>query len=663
MDDRSLEIKLDLNVLNHLGFGLYSNTPAVLTEIIANAWDADAHDVRIDIDEKQRVIVIKDNGIGMDYDSLQEKFLTVGYARRSHGETTTPGGRQCMGRKGIGKLAMFSLALEINVISKVEGGEATGFTILVNDLRSKIENGETYFPTLLEDTSGYDIGDHGTLIELRRINKIISQTKRHLKRRIARRFSVISERNNFHVYVDGSRVTLADRGFYKDIQFLWTFGDEDNAEEVKTLSTSFKHHNHYEGRTQTLGLYVTGFIGSVAKPEQLKEDLGEGEKLWNNTITVLANGRVFEEDIQKRLDDSKLFNSYLVGELQVNALDDNDQPDIAVSSRQGIQEDDPRFKEFVAYIKSRLSEMAVKWDEWRRDISGNEILADFPAIKEWLDTLNPHIRPKARQFISKIGTIRFTGDEEQQTRLKREVLKSQVLAFEKYKLQDNIDAVDSLNLERNLEEFRSIMVSIRDLEASIYHDVIRERLSVIKKLNQHDSNQVRERVVQDHIYEHLWLVDPSWEHKRETDYERTLTEHLKSACPDSEEGARIDIGYRTTSGRYIIIELKKPGINTTMEALISQGTKYSIAINDYFQQNPGSCPSHGVVPVIEIVFLVGKRPHTTTASNAIYEVQLRGINATINTYKDLVTNATKAYEEYLGKTQELDKLQKILEAI
>ena len=30
------------NVLNHLGLNLYSNTPAVLAEVIANAWDADA---------------------------------------------------------------------------------------------------------------------------------------------------------------------------------------------------------------------------------------------------------------------------------------------------------------------------------------------------------------------------------------------------------------------------------------------------------------------------------------------------------------------------------------------------------------------------------------------------------------------------------------------
>lgn len=63
--------------------------------------------------------------------------------------------------------------------------------------------------------------------------------------------------------------------------------------------------------------------------------------------------------------------------------------------------------------------------------------------------------------------------------------------------------------------------------------------------------------MQEHIYNHLWLVDSKWEYKESaTDWELRLTEHLRAACPDTTEGARLDIGYRTTAGRYIVIELK-----------------------------------------------------------------------------------------------------------
>jgi hypothetical protein len=51
---------ISLNVLNHLGLGLYSNVPAVLAEAVANAWDADAESVVVEIDADDGQIVIED---------------------------------------------------------------------------------------------------------------------------------------------------------------------------------------------------------------------------------------------------------------------------------------------------------------------------------------------------------------------------------------------------------------------------------------------------------------------------------------------------------------------------------------------------------------------------------------------------------------------------
>ena len=43
------KMSIDFNVLNHLGINLYSNIPAVLSEVVANSYDADATEVNIDI--------------------------------------------------------------------------------------------------------------------------------------------------------------------------------------------------------------------------------------------------------------------------------------------------------------------------------------------------------------------------------------------------------------------------------------------------------------------------------------------------------------------------------------------------------------------------------------------------------------------------------------
>ena len=79
-------MSLDLNVLNHLGLNLYSNTPAVLSEVVANSYDADALEVKIDISQESDKIVIIDDGNGMTLQEINEKFLRVGYQKRESGE-------------------------------------------------------------------------------------------------------------------------------------------------------------------------------------------------------------------------------------------------------------------------------------------------------------------------------------------------------------------------------------------------------------------------------------------------------------------------------------------------------------------------------------------------------------------------------------------------
>ena len=80
--NHTYSMTLSLNVLKHLGFGLYSNVPAVLSEAVANAWDADAEHVRINIDPQAERITIQDDGHGMTVDDINEKYLYVGYERR-----------------------------------------------------------------------------------------------------------------------------------------------------------------------------------------------------------------------------------------------------------------------------------------------------------------------------------------------------------------------------------------------------------------------------------------------------------------------------------------------------------------------------------------------------------------------------------------------------
>lgn len=101
--EHKYEMTISLQIVEHLGLNLYSNTSAVISEAVANAWDADAKTVEITLEKD--CITIKDDGCGMDTDDINNKYLTVGYQKRHLVPITPMLNRKVMGRKGIGKLA------------------------------------------------------------------------------------------------------------------------------------------------------------------------------------------------------------------------------------------------------------------------------------------------------------------------------------------------------------------------------------------------------------------------------------------------------------------------------------------------------------------------------------------------------------------------------
>ncbi|MDN3250023.1 ATP-binding protein [Streptomyces sp. ZSW22] len=211
------EMSVSLNVINHLGLNLYSNIPAVLSEVVANAWDADATHVSVDLDKAAGVVTVQDNGAGMTLDDINARYLTVGYRRRDDVDPRTPiHKRPVMGRKGIGKLSLFSIARVIEVYT-VKDGEKHAFRMKVEDIKNAI-TGELadltpYRPEKLS-VEGIDF-THGTRIVLSDLKKNITQTASALRKRLARRFSVIDPSFIFSLSVNGEPVSHAVRDYLR----------------------------------------------------------------------------------------------------------------------------------------------------------------------------------------------------------------------------------------------------------------------------------------------------------------------------------------------------------------------------------------------------------------------------------------------------------------
>src|SRR5208282_5471449 len=328
-------LTLDLRVLDHLGINLYSNAAAVLSEAVANGWDADAQTAKLDINNLQ--ITIEDDGIGMNLKQINDRFLKTGYDKRKEEGEASGAGRPFMGRKGIGKLALFSIAETIEVHTQ-SGKEKHAFEMKTSEIRKAIKTDKPYYPKPIP----FNGPAKGTRIILRDLRKKrTSASVGALRKRVARRFSIIGfvgpKGDHFAVEINGSPVGPQDREDLRALEFLWELGEERlAASDCPNLSKRFVLPNQVDPRHPSW--IVTGWLGAAEGPKKLKHD--EAGSL--NGIVVLARGRLIQENILDKLGYNRILGSYLTGQVEADFLDLKGGEDIATSDRQRLIEDDER---------------------------------------------------------------------------------------------------------------------------------------------------------------------------------------------------------------------------------------------------------------------------------------------------------------------------------
>ena len=127
--DKHYEINIDPRILELLGPNLYTNIYYVLAELIANAYDAEAHNVYIIAKPNQ--IIVEDDGRGMSYVEKDiDNYLNVAKeSRTTADESITPTlNRKKMGRKGVGKLAALSVSEKV-FVKTIKNGDKSGFIL------------------------------------------------------------------------------------------------------------------------------------------------------------------------------------------------------------------------------------------------------------------------------------------------------------------------------------------------------------------------------------------------------------------------------------------------------------------------------------------------------------------------------------------------------
>lgn len=655
-------MRLSLNVLQHLGLNLYSNVPAVLSEVVANAWDADARKVGIELDQPKDRIVIQDDGVGMTVEDINSRFLLVGYRRRDKQPGPTPKGRPPMGRKGIGKLSLFSVADEI-VVETARDGQKCALRLSLEKIREEIEeqsskNGSgEYCPEVVStDSVDFDQGTRITLSGLRKRQTI--STVNGLRKRIVRRFSIIGPSYSFEIFVNGSQVSPSDRGYDDRLQYMWTYDDQSAAANCRRLVKESPRSSTIEVPGAARNLAVRGWLGTVHQSKQLRDEGGQNL----NRIAIFMRGKMAQEDILSDLTERGVYAGYLIGQLEVDGLDTDDgsdsnrDEDAATSSRQRIVEDDPRYVALRKFVKKELSHIERCWSKLREQ-DGVRIATMIPQIKAWIDELSQRDASLAKSWLGKINRISVVDEKE-----RRNLFKHAVIAFEFYRLNQNVDELEKIQ-QNDIESAIATFRKLDQVEASLYGQIVRNRIEVIKALQAKiDSNQ-KERVIQEYVFEHLWLLDPSWER---TDTEKlmevrvgNLFEAIESNLSEEEKNARLDIQYREAAGKHIVVELKRPSRAVSVYDLGKQIGKYRSGIMKILsQQNKPHEP-------FEFICLLGKDPVEISEPGGRDFVAklLQSMNARYMHYDELLDRAYRSYSEYLRKAKDLDRLGNLIKSI
>ena len=116
-----ITVRLSNELVTLLSSQLYQSPLKAIEELVVNAFDADATECRLFIPETAEtlsLVLVYDDGIGMDEDGLEDLWL-VGRSNKRDESYQRRLKRKQIGKFGIGKLATYAIANSITYISRM----------------------------------------------------------------------------------------------------------------------------------------------------------------------------------------------------------------------------------------------------------------------------------------------------------------------------------------------------------------------------------------------------------------------------------------------------------------------------------------------------------------------------------------------------------------
>jgi hypothetical protein len=129
---QELHFKTNVQLKSIIGKDLINNDNIAILELVKNSFDADAKNVTVrylnlkenddsvnkTFSDKTSRLIIQDNGLGMNLDGIQDKWLNIAYSEKKSNKTQHK--RRMAGAKGVGRFSCDRLGEYLNLYAKTK---------------------------------------------------------------------------------------------------------------------------------------------------------------------------------------------------------------------------------------------------------------------------------------------------------------------------------------------------------------------------------------------------------------------------------------------------------------------------------------------------------------------------------------------------------------
>ena len=660
-DSARYVMRISRMTVDKLGVRLYDRVSAVVAELVANAYDADAENVVVrvplatllarknrdtgEVEGYDYAIEVEDDGHGMTRDEANAHFLRVGKDRRAdpdQGSQSRRKERSVMGRKGIGKLAPFGICKRIEIITA--GGEQTvdGYPVshFVMDYDKILADEDSPVPMDVGDQDQTYRREAGTTVRLVDFlpKRVPNQETFH--RQMARRFGL--RRSDFKVSVEDTRNPEENPPF-----------------EIGSLDIPLMEGTKVDVSKEPVplpdeerSLPVSGWLGLAE--EAYKNEEMAGVRIYARG-KIVATTRAFGQPAG--FTGEFTLRSYLVGEIHAEWLDEDEGEDLVTTDRQDIlwESDYGRaFREWGAEWIRTIA--AASRNPRRKRVEQLFLEASGLEAKARERFADSDIVSTALEFGRQIG--RFAAEDELGDQEYVDGLVEVVLSVAPHKAL--MDAFEAFNQEMfgedgGIDSLLDLFSKTRIAEMASYAQIAYERVRAIQQLERVLREEGDEPALQRIVSQAPWLIDPTWTPITANQSLRLFAREFADFYRQrhGEEvtfsigysGKRPDFTLANLGRRLHVVEIKAVGHSFRSQDW-DRLHNYLRAFEDFFDENPGLAsdfPEGWVVDLVCDGVGIGE-PNKSTAY--VHWESAKGRIVRIS-WTDFLARAVQANETFL----------------